>query len=155
MIDKKKVEETVEAYIKDSGYFLVDVEVSPSNEISIEIDSDESVPLDYCVELSRYVETKFDREEEDYELEVGSAGLTTPFKVLRQYQKYEGKEVEVQVKNGPLYVGELVEVGEMGFGVKVTKMVKKEGAKKKVSETEVVRITYDQVQSAKYSIKFK
>lgn len=155
MIDEKKVREIVEEYISDTSYFLVDVQVSRDNHILVEVDSDDSVPLDYCIELSRHIESKFDREQEDFELEVGSAGLTSPFKVLRQYKKYEGKEVEVQVKNGPLHIGVLVNVTEEGFGVEITKMVKKEGEKKKTPVTEVVSLSYEQVKSVKYSLNIK
>ena len=91
----------------------------------------------------------------DFELEVGSAGLTSPFKVLKQYKKYEGKEVEAQVKNGPLHIGVLVNVTEEGFGVEITKMVKKEGEKKKTPVTEVVSLSYEQVKSVKYSLNIK
>lgn len=155
MIDQKKVREIVEAYIEGSPYFIVDVVVDKNNSILVEVDSDESVPLDYCVELSRHIESQLDRDAEDFDLEVGSAGLTSPFKVLRQYQKYEGSEVEVQVKNGPKYEGVLVNVTPDTFGLEVTKMVKKEGEKKKVAETETLTFQYDQIKHTKYSITFK
>ena len=155
MIDQTKIREIVEAYIQDSPYFIVDVSVDKNNSILVEIDADESVPLDYCVELSRHIESKMNRDEEDFDLEVGSAGLTSPFKVLRQYQKYEGSEVEVQVKNGPKYVGVLMNVAEDSFGLEITKMVKKEGEKKKVAVTETLTFPYEQIKYTKYSITFK
>jgi ribosome maturation factor RimP len=155
MTEEKKIYEIVEECIADTPYFLVGVEVSADNVISVEIDSEESVSLDYCIELSKKIESKLDRDQEDFELNVGSAGLTSPFKVLRQYKKYEGQEVEVQVKNGPKYVGVLVNVTENDFGVETTRKEKKEGEKKKVDVTEVVTIAYDQVAEAKYSLKFK
>ena len=155
MIEEKKIYEIVEECIADTPYFLVGVEVSADNVISVEIDSEESVSLDYCIELSKKIESMLDRDQEDFELNVGSAGLTSPFKVLRQYKKYEGQEVEVQVKNGPKYVGVLLNVTENDFGVETTRKEKKEGEKKKVDVTEVVTIAYDQVAEAKYSLKFK
>ena len=85
MIDKNVVARIVEEWLEDKSYFLVDVNVSPDDKIVVEIDHAEGVWIDDCVELSRYIESKLSREEEDYELEVGSAGIGQPFKVLQQY----------------------------------------------------------------------
>ena len=83
----------VEEKLASSSYYLVDVTVAPGNVITVEIDNDEAVSIDDCAELSRYIEERLDRDVEDYELEVGSAGITSPFKVLRQYIKNIGNEV--------------------------------------------------------------
>lgn len=155
MIEVKKVREIVELYLQDSLYFLVDVVVDKNNSILVEIDSEENVSLDYCIGLSRHIESKMDREVEDFELEVGSAGLTSPFKVLQQYQKYEGEEVEVQEKNGPKYVGVLKDVTPETFSLEITKKVKKEGEKKKVDVIETLTFTYEQIKYTKYIIRFK
>ena len=83
------------------GFFIVDISVSKDNDIVIIIESEEGVvELDHCVGISRYFETKFDRETEDYSLTVSSAGLDQPFKVLKQYQKAVGTKVEVSLKGG-------------------------------------------------------
>ena len=49
--------------------------------------------IEDCVELSKYIEDRLSRDEEDYELEVGSAGLGQPFKVPQQYQNSLDKEI--------------------------------------------------------------
>jgi len=100
MIDKNVVARIVEEWLEDKSYFLVDVNVSPDDKIVVEIDHAEGVWIDDCVELSRYIESKLSREEEDYELEVGSAGIGQPFKVLQQYVAHVGCEVEVLDKTG-------------------------------------------------------
>ena len=105
MIDKEVVCRLVEEKLASSSYYLVDVTVAPGNVITVEIDNDEAVSIDDCAELSRYIEERLDRDVEDYELEVGSAGITSPFKVLRQYIKNIGNEVEIQLKNGPRVTG--------------------------------------------------
>ncbi|MBR4814749.1 MAG: ribosome assembly cofactor RimP [Paludibacteraceae bacterium] len=155
MIEEKYIREIVEAYIAESSYFLVEVKVDKNNCITVAIDSNEDVSIDYCAELSRHIESKLDRDGEDFEFEVGSAGLTSPLVVLQQYRKYEGNNVEVQVANGPKYTGKLVNVTEADFGLEVTKKVKKEGEKKKVEVTEVMTFSYDQVKYTKYLITFK
>ena len=87
MISKDTVKQIVESYITAKGYYLVDINVTKDNHISVEIDHFEGVSIDFCVELTREIESGIDRETEDYELQVSSAGLTEPFKVLKQYQK--------------------------------------------------------------------
>ena len=87
MIDKRVIEQLVEEKLASSSNYLVSVEVQPGNIIVVEIDNDDAVSIDDCVELSRYIEEHLDRDAEDFELEVGSAGITSPFKVLRQYKK--------------------------------------------------------------------
>ena len=68
MIDKNVVTRIVDEWLEGKDYFLVDVTVSPDDKIVVEIDHAEGVWIDDCVELSRYIESKLDREEEDYEL---------------------------------------------------------------------------------------
>ena len=98
MIEKDVISQLVEEKLASSGNYLVDVVIKPGNLIIIEIDNDEGVCIDDCAELSRYVEGHLDRDVEDFELEVGSAGITSPFKVLRQYVKNIGNEVEMLLK---------------------------------------------------------
>ena len=138
------------------GCFIVDISVSKDNDIVLTVESEEgTIELDDCVALSRYFETKFDREVEDYSLTVSSAGLDQPFKVLEQYQKFIGSEVEVVVKGGGKMKGILSAANEQGFELTVTKKVKVEGSKKKVDQETVTPFTYDAVKSCKPVIKFK
>ena len=87
MIDKSLIIQWAEEKLAATDNFLVDVMVKPGNFIVVEIDSDEGVCVDDCASLSRYLEEHLDRDVEDYELEVGSAGVTSPFKILRQPSK--------------------------------------------------------------------
>ena len=98
MIEKKTVCQIVDEWLEDKEYFLVEVIISPDDKIVVEIDHKEGVWIEDCVELSRYIESRLNREDEDYELEVGSAGIGQPFKVLQQYVNHIGKEVEVLAK---------------------------------------------------------
>ena len=105
MIDKEKVKSIVEEWLKDKEYFLVDVEINSENKIVVEIDHTDGVWIEDCVELSRFIEDRLDRDAEDFELEVGSAGLGQPFKVVQQYMNHIGKEVEVLDADGKKYKG--------------------------------------------------
>jgi len=103
MISKDSIYQAVEQFIVDTDYFLVDIKVTPDNRVMVEIDSFEGVKIDFCAELNRHIESQIDREIEDYDLEVGSAGLTEPFKVQKQYEKNLGNEVETLSIQQDLY----------------------------------------------------
>ncbi len=155
MIDKRVIEQLAEEKLASSSNYLVSVEVQPGNVIVVEIDNDEAVSIDDCVELSRYIEEHLDRDAEDFELEVGSAGITSPFKVLRQYEKNVGNEVEVLTRNGVKLTGVLKSADEDSFVVTVTKQVKPEGAKRKITVEEDQTYTYNEIKYTKYLIRFK
>jgi len=155
MISKDLIIEIAEEYIKDSELFLVDVNVRPGNIISVEVDCDNGVNIDDCVTLSKHIESKLDRDAEDFELEVGSAGVTSPFKIPRQYTKNRGNEIEVLTKSGQKLTGVLKSNDDYGFILTITKMVKPEGAKRKIAVDEDLDYKYDDIKSSKYIIKFK
>ena len=155
MIDKNVVARIVEEWLEDKSYFLVDVNVSPDDKIVVEIDHAEGVWIDDCVELSRYIESKLSREEEDYELEVGSAGIGQPFKVLQQYVAHVGCEVEVLGKIGKKWTGVLADANEENFTVTVEVKIKPEGAKRPKLVEQNVTFTYDEIKYTKYLISFK
>ena len=155
MIDKKVVENLVNEWLTDQDYFLVDVEISADNRIVVEIDHADGVWIDDCVALSRFIEERLDREVEDYELEVGSAGLGQPFKVVRQYENCIGKEVEVLTAEGKKIKGVLKAVNAPEFTVTVIEKVKEEGKKRPVNAEVDHTYRMDEVKYAKYLISFK
>ena len=155
MIEKKTVCQIVEEWLEGKDYFLVEVTVSPDDKIVVEIDHAEGVWIEDCVELSRYIESKRNREEEDYELEVGSAGIGQPFKVLQQYYIHIGQEVEVMTKGGQKLTGILKDADEEKFTVTVQKKVKLEGSKRPKLVEEDETFTYEQIKYTKYLISFK
>ncbi|WP_321436036.1 ribosome assembly cofactor RimP [uncultured Bacteroides sp.] len=155
MIEKSTVRQIVEEWLQGKEYFVVDVNVSPDDKILVEIDHTEGVWIEDCVELSRFIESKLNREEEDYELEVGSAGIGQPFKVLQQYYIHIGCDVEVLLKNGTKYTGVLKEVNEDKFVVTAKKKVKEEGAKRPKLVDEDICFVYDEIKYTKYLISFK
>jgi len=155
MIEREKIIQLLEDKLASSDNYLVDVIVKPGNYIIVEIDNDQAIGIDDCVALSRYVESHLNRDEEDFELEVGSAGITSPFKILRQYIKNVGNEVEVLLKSGTKLTGLLKSADENGIVLSVEKKVKPEGAKRKVTVEEEQSYTYDEIKYTKYLIRFK
>ena len=99
MIDKNEVRKVVEEAISGTDLFVVDVTVSTDDRIVVTVDSPSGVDIDECVAISRAIEAAFDRDVEDYELEVGSAGVTAPFTVPEQYRMNVGNPVEVLTRD--------------------------------------------------------
>ncbi len=155
MILKETIYQIVENFLINTNYYLVDVKATPDNRISVEIDAFDGVSLEFCAELNRHIESQFDREVEDFELEVSSAGLTEPFKVVKQYEKNIGNEVETLTKAGKKIAGILTEVRDNEFVLQVEKTEKPEGSKRKVTVTEDLTFAYEDIKNTKYIIRFK
>ncbi|MCL2597297.1 MAG: ribosome assembly cofactor RimP [Paludibacter sp.] len=139
--------------IENTQLFLVDLNISADNKIVIEIDCFSGVTIQMCEDLSRYIEKNLGKNEENYELEVGSAGLTTPFKVVNQYTKNIGKEVEVYTSDGQKLIGMLKNADQNAFTIVVEKKIKPEGAKRKIVMFEELTFDYQDIKSTKYLLK--
>ena len=155
MIDKSKVARIVNEWLEGKDYFLVDITINSDNKIVVEIDHADGVWIDDCVELSRFIETKLNREDEDYELEVGSAGIGQPFKVLQQYLIHIGKDVEVLDADGKKWTGTLADANENNFTITIQAKVILEGFKRPKLIEQNVTFTYDKIKYTKYLISFK
>lgn len=155
MIDKNVVKKFVDEWIEDKEYFLVDLDVTPEDKIVVEIDHADGVWIEDCADLSRYIEEHLSREEEDYELEVGSAGLGQPFKVEQQYINFIGENVEVLDADGKKVHGTLKSVDGRNFTVTVNEKVAVEGKKRPVKMDVDHTYNMDTVKYTKYLISFK
>ena len=147
--------DAIESEIVARGLYIIEVTVSKDNDVEVTIESEEGkVELEDCVAISRFFETKFDRETEDYSLTVTSAGLDQPFKVLKQYIKSIGKKVEVQLKGGKKMVAVLEAADEESITLKYSQKEAVEGKKKKEIVEHVDRFTMDQVNSVRPHLSF-
>ena len=146
MIEKIKILEMVNAALEGTDKYLVNLKITPDNRIFVDIDGDEGVNIDDCIELSRTLERQLDRNEEDFELNVGSAGADQPLKLTRQYRKNIGREVEVVTFDGEKLTGTLAEVGDDEFKLHVA------GTKKAPASDTTLR--YRDVKSTRVVIKF-
>lgn len=156
MIDKNLVIDLVENYLKqdnNNGLYLVDITISNNNRIVIELSCRNGISIDDCVKITKFIENNLDREVEDYELEVGSCGITSSFKILRQYLDNIGSEVELLRKGGVKYKGVLKSATEENIVLEVEKKVKLEDKKRKVSVIEVQEIPMTEVLQTKRVIK--
>lgn len=155
MIERKTISLIVGEWLEGKDYFLVDITVSPDGRIVVEIDHADGVWIEDCVDLSRHIESKLDRDREDYELEVGSAGIGQPFKVVQQYHNHIGKEVEVLTKEGNKLKGVLKKAGEQDFVIGIQKKMKAQGAKRPEQVEEEKTLSYCEIKYTKYLISFK
>ena len=150
-----EIKDALQSELVARGCFLVDVTVSKDNDIVVTIESEEGkIELDDCVALSRYFETQFDREKEDYSLTMTSAGLDQPFKVFKQFAKAVGTKVEVQLKGGKKMVAQLEAADQESVTLKYSLKEAVEGKKKKELVEHVDRFTIDQVNSVRPFIEF-
>ena len=136
MLDKELLRNTIEEAISDTDIFLVNITVSADNVVEVTIDSPEGIDIEQCTALSRRITEVFDRDVEDYELTVGSAGVTAPWTVDAQYRMNVGNAVDVLTRNGRRIHGTLVAVSEdcQAITVTVSTKVRREGAKRPVVE---------------------
>ena len=146
MIEKIKVLETVKEALEGTDKYLVNLKVTPDNRIFVDIDGDNGITIDDCIELSRTVENSLDRDEEDFELNVSSAGADSPLKLPRQYRRHEGRQVAVETMEGERFEGVLQDSDNEKFSLFIR------GTKK--SAPEVLTFNYADVKSTRVIIKF-
>lgn len=158
MISKTRVEQLINERIAelDNGLFIVDLTISASNVIHVELDKySGGVSVNDCVSVSRNVEHNLDREEQDFELNVSSAGLDKPLRVLPQYTKNVGREVKVALTNGTKLEGKLLAANENGIVLETTRKEKTEGKKKKETIVEQHELAFSDMKETKVIISFK
>lgn len=140
----------------DDQYFLVDVKVQPKKKLQVFVDGDKGITIDKCAEISRYLEQQLDEEGiagNDYVLEVSSPGMNNPLKVLRQYKRRIGKEVEVVLFTGEKLEGVLREAQEDNIVLELPMSKKeKKQAGLKGEATKQREIPFEEIKSTK--VKF-
>ena len=136
-------------YLAGSDKFLVDVLVKPTNRVFVFIDGDQGVTIDDCVKLSRHIESTFDRETEDLELNVSSCGADQPLRFSRQYAKNAGRMLQVKLDDDSIVSGKLVSADASGIVI-----ITNENKKKKVP-SETFHLAFNKIKEAKVIISFK
>jgi len=154
MIEKNKIEEIILNEIENTELYLVELKVSKANCISVLIDSLKGVQIATCIGLSKAIEKHFDREVEDFELEVASAGIGQTFLVIQQYHKNINRNVEVLTSEGKKILGVLKEVNDEGISLEIEEIVKIEGKKKKQKQISILELNFDQIKTTKDIITF-
>ncbi|MBC9812845.1 ribosome assembly cofactor RimP [Crocinitomicaceae bacterium CZZ-1] len=158
MISKARVEELINERIAElnNGLFVVELSISSSNVINVELDKHEGgVSVEDCMSVSRNIEHNLDREQQDFELNVSSAGLDRPLRVLPQYRKNIGRTVKVVKLDGVKLEGTLVDVNEERIVLEKSRKEKQEGKKKKEIIVEQHELPFSNIKETKIVISFK
>jgi len=151
----QKIEDLLSMALEEyPGIFLVDLKISSDKSIQIILDGDEEVNVKDCINISRAIEGSLDREEEDFSLEVASAGVGSPLRFPRQYRKNLGRNLEVVSKEGLKFEGALVNVEEDRIELEWKEREPKPIGKGKVTVTKNKTILFDEINQTKVLIKF-
>ena len=134
--------------------FLVDFKITTDNSIKVILDGDKEVNVKDCMSVSRAIECALNRDEEDFSLEVASAGVGSPLKYPRQYHKNLGRKLEVISSDGLKFMGELTHVKEDAIELQWKQREPKPIGKGKVTVTKNKILTFDEISQTKVMIKF-
>lgn len=154
MIAVNKVQQIVSDILENTDIFPVEINVHPGNKIVVFIDKLEGITIDDCVEISRKIEERLDRNIEDFELEVSSPGLTQPFKVKQQYFKNIGREIDIILKNGEKITGKLINMNDNEIFVETLSKKKSPAKKKPEIQIENINIEFKNIKATKVLLKF-
>ena len=154
MITADTIRKLAEVKLAEGSNFIVDIAVKPGNKITILLDNDKGVSINDCVSMSRHVEAGLDREKEDFELNVMSPGLSEPFKILRQYQKNIGKQVDVVTKESKKLTGILISANNSGIVLETRTKERIEGKKGKQLLINNINLTFEQIKKTTVVISF-
>jgi ribosome maturation factor RimP len=147
MINKEIIINKINEGFSGRGFFIVDVVVSPGNKIIISIDTEQGIKINECVEITRYLLNNSGSEIEDYEVQVSSPGLDNDFKVIEQYKKNIGKQIEIVKKNGLKVTGTLIGISDEFIDLAESLKSKRN------EEMRVVKVEFSEIKSAKQVIK--
>ncbi len=155
MITVQSISQLVEEKLKGTDRFIISVKVSPNKRIEVLLDGLSNIAISDCIDMSRHIESSLDREQEDFELMVSSAGIDEAFVVEKQYQKNIGREVDVVKKDGNKINGKLISYKEAdAIVVESSKTVKDEKKKKQII-TEQITIPLQEIKETKLVLSFK
>jgi ribosome maturation factor RimP len=152
MLNKEDITNICKSALSENQ-FLVEVKITPGNDIFVSVDDFNGLSIEECQRISRHIESQLDRETEDFSLEVGSPGLSNPFKVFEQYQKHLGKEVEVLMKDGEKHAGTLSTASTEEIMLSQTYTAKMANKKQQISE--IIKIRVQDIKSTRSVISFK
>jgi ribosome maturation factor RimP len=154
MITVEQIEKLVLEKIEGTSLFLVEVKVRPGNAIEIALDGDEGLTVEECKKVSRHVESAFDREVEDFSLEVSSPGVGKPLLVRRQFHKNIGRTVKVKTNDQLKFEGELVAVTDEGIEITYEEKEAVPGKKTKQWVEKKQNIPFNNLKETKVVVRF-
>ena len=154
MTFKEKVLELLNDALKEKPtVFLIDLSINEANKITITLDGDTGVILQDCIDVSKAIDNNLDREEQDFSLEVASAGVSSPLKLVRQYKKNIGRTLKVKTATETIeaqLVSANDEVIELTWSAREPKKI----GKGKETVVKKQQIPYSEIKEAIVTINF-
>ncbi|MBC8034827.1 MAG: ribosome maturation factor [Chitinophagaceae bacterium] len=136
----------------DPAFYLVELKITLTNNIKIFVDGDNGVTIEKCVSINRAIYKELEElaffPDNDFSLEVSSPGLDEPIKMLRQYQKNKGRQIEVLLNDGVKIEGKLAEVEQDHI------VVEEKKGKNKKSELVLHDLLFDNIKTTKIQVVF-
>lgn len=149
MITAQQIQDLVDNYCAGTAIFLVETVIRPTNKITVYIDGDHRVTVEECRRLNRFLEEELDRDLQDFDLTVSSAGTDRPLRLLRQYTKNIGNDLKVTLMSGTILTGTLIAIGDDTIQLNINN--KRAGK----TEKEELTVKFNDIKSAVEVIKFK
>lgn len=154
MAFKEKVAELLDAALQERpSIFLIDLNVQDSGKIIVTLDGDNGVTLQDCIDVSRAIEHNLDREEQDFALEVASAGATSPLKLVRQFRKNIGRTLKVKTESETIEA-EITDANDDFITLEWEAREPKKVGKGKETVQKKQEIKYSEIKEATVTIKF-
>jgi ribosome maturation factor RimP len=154
LITKEHIENLASRHLEGSNLYVTGVRVGSDNHISVFIDGDNGVKIQDCIDLSRAIEGKLDRNREDFALDVSSHGAASPIVLPRQYKKHLGREFTVKLNDGEKCEGVLVDIYADGIRLEYSTRENKPVGKGKITVTNQKEIKYNQIKESKIKLKY-
>ncbi|MES2371917.1 MAG: ribosome maturation factor [Bacteroidota bacterium] len=133
-------------------YFLVSLSIKPTNNIKVFIDGDQGMPIAKCVSFNRKLYKQIEESgmypEGDFSLELSSPGVDEPLKMIRQYTKNIGRDVEITFNDDTKKEGKLLSVTDADIMIEHT-----EGKGKKAVIQQLV-VPFENIKTTIVQIKF-
>jgi ribosome maturation factor RimP len=150
---KLRIEEKIGELLQETPeLFLVKIKIDAKNNIAVFLDGDNGISIGQCTQINRALYPFIEENEffvnNDFSLEVSSAGIDEPLLLTRQYTKNVGREVEVLYKDGVKKIGKLMSNTETSITIEITT------GKGKKAETSTETIELEQVKSSIVQVKF-
>jgi len=155
MINAELVRDFLQDELARRGLFLVEVSVRPVNRITVYLDSMKGITLDECMAVSRFLESRLDRNVEDFELEVSSPGLDKPLKLPVQFEKNAGRFLDVVKSDGLKITGKLLGISGEIIRIESAVVIKDSKTRKKKTELRLHELKLEEIKTAKVVISSK
>ncbi len=155
MTFKEKVKDLLNKALEENlQLFLIDLYFSETNKISVVLDGDSGVNLQDCININKFLDNGLEGEEVEYSIEVASAGLSSPLKLVRQYKKNIGRTLKIKTISKGDLEATLADANEENATLTWSAREPKEIGKGKVTVQKTITIPYTDIKEAIVIISF-